>query len=144
MFTQYFMNIRTGKHKNTQFTDENYYNNLLKNYVQEEERFRVTGEQLLAVNKSAADMFSLLLYLICAVCVLITLATVYAAVNMFFARRRREIFLLKSSGMREAELKALLMRDYLYFIGRSVLYALPLCMGLTLWYERSNISFATI
>lgn len=86
-------------------------------------------------------MFSLLLYLICAVCVLITFATVYAVVNMFFARRKREIFLLKSSGMREAELKALLMRDYLYFIGRSVLYALPLCMGLTLWYERSNISF---
>lgn len=32
-FTQYFMNIRTEKHKNTQLADENYYNNLLKNYM---------------------------------------------------------------------------------------------------------------
>ena len=141
VFTRYFMNIRTEEHKNTQLADESYYNNLLKNYIQEEERFRVVGEALLAASKSAADMLSLLLYSVCAVCVLITLATVYAAVNMFFARRRREIFLLKSCGIREAELKALLMRDYFYFMLRSVLCTLPLCMGLTLWYVTSSISF---
>ena len=141
VFTRYFMNIRTEEHKNTQLADENYYNNLLKNYIQEEERFRVVGEALLAASKSAADMLSLLMYSICAVCVLITLATVYAAVNMFFARRRREIFLLKSCGIRESELKALLMRDYFYFMLRSVLCTLPLCMGLTLWYVTSSISF---
>ncbi len=141
VFTRYFMNIRTEEHKNTQLADENYYNNLLKNYIQEEERFRVVGEALLAASKSAADMLSLLLYSVCAVCVLITLATVYAAVNMFFARRRREIFLLKSCGIRESELKALLMRDYFYFMLRSVLCTLPLCMGLTLWYVTSSISF---
>ncbi|MGP1454480.1 MAG: FtsX-like permease family protein [Treponema sp.] len=141
IFTRYFMNIRTKQSKNAQLADETYYISLLKNYVQEEERFRVEGEASLAASKSAADTLSLLLYSVCAVCVLITLATVYAAVNMFFARRRREIFLLKSSGIREAELQALLMRDYLYFMLRSVLYTLPLCIGLTLWYVASSISF---
>ena len=141
VFTRYFMNIRTEEHKNTQLADENYYNNLLKNYIQEEERFSVDGEKSRMVNKSAADALSLLLYAICAVCVLITLATVYAAVNMFFARRRREIFLLKSCGIRESELKALLMRDYFYFMLRSVLCTLPLCMGLTLWYGTLSLSF---
>ncbi|WP_428771501.1 ABC transporter permease [Treponema sp. HNW] len=140
-FTQYFMNIRTEEHKNTPLADENYYNNLLKNYVQEEERFSVEGEQLHSANKSESDVLSLLLYSVCAVCTLITLATVYAAVNMFFARRKREIFLLKSCGIREAELKALLMRDYFYFMLRSVLYAVPLCTGLTLWYGTLSISF---
>ena len=140
-FTQYFMNIRTEKHKNTQLADENYYNNLLKNYIYEEERFSVDGEKSRILNKSASDALSLLLYSICAVCVLITLATVYAAVNMFFARRRREIFLLKSCGIRESELKALLMRDYFYFMLRSVLCTLPLCMGLTLWYGTLSLSF---
>lgn len=140
-FTQYFMNIRTEKHKNTQLADENYYNNLLKNYIQEEERFSVNGEKSRAVNKSASDALSLLLYAICAVCILITLATVYAAVNMFFARRRREIFLLKSCGIRKSELKALLMHDYFYFMLRSVLYAVPLCASLTLWYGTLSISF---
>ena len=140
-FTQYFMNICTEEHNNTQLADENYYNNLLKNYIQEEERFSVNGEKSRAVNKSASDALSLLLYAICAVCVLITLATVYAAVNMFFARRRREIFLLKSCGIRKSELKALLMHDYFYFMLRSVLYAVPLCASLTLWYGTLSISF---
>ena len=65
----------------------------------------------------------------------------FQAVNMFFARRRREIFLLKSCGIRESELKALLMRDYFYFMLRSVLCTLPLCMGLTLWHGTLSLSF---